>query len=160
MGPSRTTCRASTGEAGRKATRPRRCRSPGTRPARGTTPRTGIDENNANCRSDAAGGGTRRLLRLHDVSGAILNYQLRNRTLPEKLEDVLPFFPGASAAALECPASHRPYEYDVKGWKAQGLAGRIVVRDPTPAHGGHRWGIVIVEGASGQPASMRVLVVE
>ena len=91
--------------------------------------------------------------RLQDLGGALLLYYATNRRLPDKLED-LAAAPGAAAGAADvtCPASGRSYVYvPGGGLTAKGKGRLLVLYDPTPVHGGLRWGLFISPPSGAEP---------
>jgi hypothetical protein len=76
--------------------------------------------------------------RLHDIGGAILLYYALHRTMPARLEDVADLADLDAPLQFTCPVSGEPYLYNPKGLAVRGSDKRIIVYDPTPAHGGKR----------------------
>ncbi len=83
--------------------------------------------------------------RLHDISGLFLLYDAMNHHLPDSLDD-LSKMPGADDVGdFTCPVSHQKYLYVPKGIPSPSGAGRIILFDATPAHGGMRLAIEITQ---------------
>ena len=86
-------------------------------------------------------------MRLHEVCGVLLLYYNTHHDLPPTLA-ALAQAPGAKDAGdLACPASVQPYVYIPAGVPVDPPPSRVVLFDPTPAHGGpgggKRFAIVI-----------------
>jgi len=86
--------------------------------------------------------------RLHELCGTLLLYYNTHHALPPTLA-ALAQAPGAKDAGdLACPASGQPYVYIPAGVPVDPPPSRVVLFDPTPAHGersggGKRFAIVI-----------------
>ena len=87
--------------------------------------------------------------RLHDIEGALLMYYALNKQFPASLEDLKPFADAGTELKLTCPVSNLPYVYSSAGLVAAGSNMKIIVWDPTPAHNGMRWCIVMPFAAPG-----------
>jgi hypothetical protein len=82
--------------------------------------------------------------RLHDITGALLGFYIANNNrLPDKLEQIKPYADFGTELNFTCPASGLPYTYSPAGLMAAGQNKRIIVWDPTPAHNGIRWCILM-----------------
>jgi hypothetical protein len=84
---------------------------------------------------------------LQNIEAAILLYDSVNRQLPDKLEDLVALSSGD--LDLTCPVSHQQYLYNKDGLVTPGMSKRIIVSDPTPAHGGKRWCILMAPSTPG-----------
>ncbi len=99
-------------------------------------------------------------MRLHDISGALLQYFALNKRLPDKLDDVKAFADAGEPLQLSCPASGKPYGYAPAGLVLEGRRKRIIVFDPTPAHDGQRWCVFMADDTRpGAAQSLEVLPV-
>jgi hypothetical protein len=87
-------------------------------------------------------------MRLHDLCEPLLLYYVKNRRLPPSLEE-LALVSGFEQIPLTCPVSNRQYQYDPAGKTLKGSPdAQVILYDATPAHGGNRWAIAIIEPAS------------
>jgi hypothetical protein len=91
--------------------------------------------------ADQAVGSDQCSIQLHDICGALLLYYGQHKQLPEHLEDLKPL--GDSSLSFVCPVSHLPYVYVPAGRIAPGSSKRIILFDPTPAHNGNRYCILM-----------------
>ena len=94
--------------------------------------------------------------RLHEACGRLLLYYSLNRRLPPTREALAAADP-QSPLPLVCPLSGEPYTYLPQGLLVKGRAGRLVLYDSSPAHGGMRWGVFVA--AAGARMDARVLLV-
>ncbi len=95
---------------------------------------------------------------LHELSGLLLEYYAVYHHLPAKLEDLLPLADAGKAPSLVCPVSHDQYIYNPNGPMLSG-AGKIVVYDAKPVHGGLRWGIAVAPAHDQQPLECKIIKV-
>jgi hypothetical protein len=98
--------------------------------------------------------------RLENIEGAMLMYYALNKQLPNTLEDLKPFADAGTELKLTCPESKLPYVYSAAGLVAAGTDRRIIVWDPTPAHHGMRWCIVMPHAAPGAPLVPQVVPIQ
>jgi hypothetical protein len=98
--------------------------------------------------ADQAVGSDACSNQLHDIEGALVLYYATNKRMPDSLEEIKPF---GTDLQLACPVSHLPYGYSQSGLMAPGTERRIYVWDPTPAHHGIRWCIVMARPEPGMP---------
>jgi hypothetical protein len=94
--------------------------------------------------------------RLHDLCGPLLLYYSSNRRLPRSLDE-LKRLPGFEDLEFVCPASKQPYVYTPAGALSAGAT--VILADPTPAHGGIRWGISAIEAEPGRGIVTKVVVI-
>ncbi len=95
--------------------------------------------------------------RLQDIGGLFLLYSMMNHRLPESLDE-LRTIPGASDVGdFTCPVSKQPYIYERAGIPVPSGAGRIILYDPAPSHGGQRLCLSLSE--TGQGGALVVKVV-
>jgi len=80
---------------------------------------------------------------LENIEGALLMYYALNKRMPDSLEQLKPFADAGTELKLTCPVSNQPYVYSPAGLVAVGTSKRIIVWDPTPAHQGMRWCIIM-----------------
>jgi hypothetical protein len=96
--------------------------------------------------------------RLHDLSGAFLNYLLWKNDLPESLDQLVPY---AKQLGVEpdftCPASGEPYIYQRDGILFPEQNARIILYDAKPSHAGQRLAIILGEPKPGQPPQTEVI---
>lgn len=93
--------------------------------------------------------------RLHELAGPLLLLWARDGRLPAgpaRLAAMAPEVP------LVCPVSGQPYRYDPHGPWLPGQAGRLVLYDSTPAHQGHRWGLILIPAEGRQPPATAVIL--
>ncbi len=86
--------------------------------------------------------------RMHDISGALLLFYQKFQRLPERLDDLRQISEFSKLPEFSCPVSKRPYLYAASGISSPEPNARIVLYDPTPAHGYHRWAVSIIEPES------------
>jgi hypothetical protein len=99
--------------------------------------------------------------RLQDIEGALLNYFLLNKHLPQKLDELKSLADFGTQLNFTCPVSKKPYVYSPAGLEAAGRAKRIYVHDPEPSHeGGKRWCIMMPPVRPGQQPFMEVLLLD
>jgi hypothetical protein len=98
--------------------------------------------------------------RLEDIEGAMLMYYALNKQLPLSLEALKPFANTGTELKLTCPESNLPYVYSRDGLVAAGTDRRIIVWDPTPAHHGMRWCIVMPYQKPGDPLVPEVVPIQ
>jgi hypothetical protein len=97
--------------------------------------------------------------RMHEICGVLLLYGNAHGDLPATL-DALKKAPGAAdVGEFVCPASNLPYVYYPEGVPVEPEPSRIVLYDPTPAHNGKRFAIVIQPPAGGGPPIARVILI-
>lgn len=97
-------------------------------------------------------------MRLHDLSGLLLMYQMEHGQLPAALSD-LAGFPGFDQlGGLVCPVSGKPYVYNPNGIMLPEQNKHVIVYDPEPSHAGMRLAITIDDPRDDQPMLTRVLV--
>ena len=84
-------------------------------------------------------------MRLHDLCGALLMYYFTNGRLPERLEDLAALPGDTEALNFTCPVSGKPYAYSYEGIRIPEQKTRVIIYDPTPAHLGMRWAVIIEE---------------
>ena len=97
-------------------------------------------------------------MRMHDACAPLLLYFGRYQRLPDRIEE-LAQVPGVTVPELACPESGRPYIYDPQGPPGLEAGTRIILYDPTPAHAGRRWTIVVREPKPGQALVVNVVAV-
>ena len=90
--------------------------------------------------------------RLHDISGALLLYYQKNRSLPANVDELKQLGTIFTSLEFSCPVSKQPYVYIPTGISSPEPNAPIVLHDPTPAHDHHRWAISSVEPDSSQGA--------
>lgn len=81
--------------------------------------------------------------RLHDLAGHLLLYYAVNRRFPDQLEELTSVVESFDERSVTCPVSHQIYFYAPRGRSAPGQTRLLVLCDPTPAHGGLRWAVMI-----------------
>jgi hypothetical protein len=99
-------------------------------------------------------------MRLHDLAGGLLMYQLEHHRLPERLDQLkgLPIVPGD--IEFVCPVSHQPYLYTPQGLRIASHPGVIVLRDAAPSHAGMRWAVFLLPPEQpGEPMVTKVIAV-
>jgi hypothetical protein len=100
-------------------------------------------------------------MRLHDLAGGLLMYQLEHNRLPERLDELkgLPVVPGD--VEFVCPVSHQPYLYTSQGLSLARYPGVMVLCDPAPSHAGMRWAVFLLPPAQvGEPMVTKVIAVQ
>ncbi len=90
----------------------------------------------------------------------MLMYYALNKQLPLSLEALKPFANTGTELKLTCPESNLPYVYSRDGLVAAGTDRRIIVWDPTPAHHGMRWCIVMPYQKPGDPLVPEVVPIQ
>ena len=95
--------------------------------------------------------------RLHDLSGLLLTYYALNRQMPPSLDDLAPFAESQAEFRPVCPVSGQEYVYVPGGLEGPGTDQRLLVSEPTPAHGGLRLVIVASPAQGDQPPNTRVI---
>jgi len=95
--------------------------------------------------------------RLHDICGQLLLAYARKNALPKALGE-LQGLSSRRLPPLACPTSAKPYVYNPDGLKIQGRPGRVVLYDPTPAHSAMRWAVLADDIGTGQPLTLRVVL--
>jgi hypothetical protein len=98
-------------------------------------------------------------IRLGQIVECIMQYYLLNKQMPLTLDDLKPLADPGSTLQLVCTASGLPYQYYPSGLMSAGRSKRIIVYDPTPAHHGSRWCIMMPYTAPGAPMSLFVTLV-
>jgi hypothetical protein len=83
--------------------------------------------------------------RLHDIEGALMLYYALNKRLPDNLDQLRSMADIDTPLDFTCPVSHLPYVYAPLGLIGPGKVKRIIVYDPTPAHNGNRWCILMAQ---------------
>jgi hypothetical protein len=108
-------------------------------------------------RSDRLSGADGCDARLQDIGGLFLMYSLMNHRLPESLDE-LRTLPGASDVGdFTCPVSKVPYIYDRNGIPVPSGAGRIILYDAAPSHGGQRLCLSLSETGPGGALVTKVI---
>jgi hypothetical protein len=82
-------------------------------------------------------------IRLDHVIEAMYQFYLLNKRLPDTLEQLKPFGDELNPIQLVCTATGQPYQYSFNALMSPGRSKRILVWDPTPAHQGRRYCILI-----------------
>jgi hypothetical protein len=95
--------------------------------------------------------------RLHELCRPLLMHYAIHRRMPAGLDDLRRMAGPDPAIVFECPVSKQTYGYQPDGLGALTTQGRIVMYDPTPAHDGKRWAVVLEETKPGQPLIPRVV---
>jgi hypothetical protein len=98
-------------------------------------------------------------MRLHDVSGAILQYFALNHRLPQNLDELRGMADIDVELNFICPVSGKAYVYTPEGIPIPGKDMRAILYDATPAHAGKRWAVVMGDARAGKTATMLVLAV-
>lgn len=93
--------------------------------------------------------------RLHELAGPLLLLWARDGRLPNSSARLAAMAP---EVPLVCPVSGQPYRYDPHGPWLPGQAGRLVLYDSTPAHQGHRWGLILIPAEGRQPPATAVIL--
>ncbi len=99
------------------------------------------------------------VIRLDHVVEALVQYYMLNKQMPLELAELKPFGDLLTPIQLVCTASGQPYQYDQHGLMSAGRSKRIVVWDPTPAHHGKRWCIMMPYTPPGAAMSLEVVSV-
>lgn len=92
--------------------------------------------------------------RLHDLEGALLQYYVDHRTLPENLTELRVYAPNVP---MVCPDSNLPYGYSAGGLRKPGAAKRIIVYDAVRNADGTRWCILATDPRPGKPTETEVV---
>jgi len=95
-------------------------------------------------------------IQLTNIEGALLQYYMLNHEWPAKLEDIQSFGDALDPIVLTCPTSHQPYVYNPTGLVSPTTRKRLLVYDPTPAHNGGRFCILLSPQESGKGMAMAV----
>lgn len=95
--------------------------------------------------------------RLHELCRPLLMHYALYRRMPASLDELRRVAGPDPAIAFECPVSGQAYGYDAEGLLSATVQGRIVLYDPTPAHDGSRWAVVLEETKPAQPLIPRVV---
>ena len=97
-------------------------------------------------------------IRLQDITGAMLQFYVVNRHLPEKLEGVRTFSDFGAELQFTCPVSRQPYIYIPNGLQSAGRNKRIMLHDATAAHDGNRWCVLMAPIQSGKAPYLEVVL--
>lgn len=88
-------------------------------------------------------------MRLHDLSGSLLEFYFHYGELPATLAELSAGMAQLDAATQVppgiCPASQIPYMYDPRGILLPERRSRVVLWDPAPTHSGMRWAVTVEE---------------
>jgi hypothetical protein len=98
--------------------------------------------------------GDRCPARLHDIEGALLEYYVDHRALPENLNELHTYAPNLP---LTCPDSNLPYAYAPGGLRKPGATKHIIVYDPNRNPDGTRWCILATDAKPGKPVETEVV---
>lgn len=99
-----------------------------------------------------------RAARLHDISGALLEYYALQGRLPARLEDLQPLAEVGRPLLLTSPADDRPLVYTPAGLRAANDGAQaVIVHDPAPDAAGNRWAILMQSPKPRQPPAMWVV---
>ncbi len=98
-------------------------------------------------------------IRLDHVVECMMQYYALNKRMPDSLDELKPFADVGSPLQLVCTASGQSYQYYPSGLMSAGRSKRIIVYDPTPAHHGSRWCIMMPYTQAGAPMSLFVTAV-
>jgi hypothetical protein len=108
----------------------------------------------ANDRLEKTGGCDERL---QDIGGLFLAFSSMKHRLPESLDELRAMPGAASVGEFSCPVSNQPYAYDRNGIPVPSGAGRIILYDPAPSHGGMRLCLSITETGQGGALVTKVI---
>lgn len=97
-------------------------------------------------------------IRLQDITGAILQFYVVNRHLPEKLEELRTVIDPGAELPVTCPVSHQPYVYTPNGLQSAGRNKRIVLNDAAASHDGNRWCVLMAPIQSGRAPYLEVVL--
>jgi hypothetical protein len=98
-------------------------------------------------------------IRLGHLIECMMQYYMLNKQMPQSLDELKPFAEVGSPLQLVCTATGQPYQYYPSGLMSAGRSKRIIVYDPTPAHHGSRWCIMMPYTAPGAAMSLEVVAV-
>lgn len=100
-------------------------------------------------------------MRLHDLAGGLLMYQLEHHRLPERLDELKGLAVVPNDVEFVCPVSHQPYLYTPQGLSLARYPGVMVLCDPAPSHAGMRWAVFLLPPAQpGEPMVTKVIAVQ
>jgi hypothetical protein len=96
--------------------------------------------------------------RLHEISGAMLEYFAFHNALPKRLEDLQTLGDLDRPLSFVCPVTGRPYTYIANGLRSKDDTRQIIVFDTVPDALGQRWAIMMQPAQGRSAAAMWVLI--
>jgi len=97
-------------------------------------------------------------IRLQDLTGAMLQFFVVNRHLPERLEELRTVIDPGADLPVTCPVSHQPYVYVANGLQSAGRNKRIMLHDAAASHDGNRWCVLMAPIQSGKAPYLEVVL--
>lgn len=95
--------------------------------------------------------------RLHEISGAMLEFFAINARLPRQLDELQTLTDLDRPLSFVCPTSSKPYTYVPTGLRSADEPRLIIVYDSTADNSGQRWAILMQKPKGRQPAAMWVM---
>ena len=96
-------------------------------------------------------------MRLHDISGNLLLFELQERRMPDSLDELASMTGGPELPELVCPVSGRPYVYRRDAVYLQDQNAYVVLHDPAPSHSRIRWAVTYAPAAGAGVPTMKVV---
>jgi len=90
-------------------------------------------------------------IRLHELAGALLEYQVRHGRYPAKLSELKGSMAEGQSVTVD-PATGKMFEYSSGGRQVEGFPGRLIAWQPTGRQVDVRWGLFAGPAGPGQAA--------